>query len=313
MPKIIFAFCTYNRADRLEKLVTAIRHQKCEYPFEILAVNNNSQDNTLEELRRLASLPGAPLRIVTETVQGIVAARNRAVEEAIDSDILIFIDDDEIPQPGLIKAACRSIVNDGAECVGGQVCIDFRNLNRPKWLTDDLLGFLAEVNHGDQAFWIENENTPIWTANVAYDVNIFRSNPSLRFDNRYSRKGHGIGGGEDLKMLQILLTRNFKIRYCPEMAVLHSVEPWRLNRSYFIKLHYNSGKLFGCYELPQYSRTIFGYPPFMISQFLNHMLKALIMIIKNDPKKIRQCMNAAYALGSLIGYKMAKTNKARFS
>ena len=101
MPKLTFAFCTFNRADRLEKLVAAMRAQTCPIPFEILAINNNSSDSTAEVLAHLAQLPGPPLRWVTEPVQGIVAARNRGIAEALDSDILVYIDDDEIPLPGL--------------------------------------------------------------------------------------------------------------------------------------------------------------------------------------------------------------------
>lgn len=46
MPKLIVAFCTYNRASRLPALVNALRQQACPLPFEILAANNNSLDNT---------------------------------------------------------------------------------------------------------------------------------------------------------------------------------------------------------------------------------------------------------------------------
>ncbi len=40
---LTFAFCTYNRADRLRTLVAAMRAQACPVPFEILAINNNSR------------------------------------------------------------------------------------------------------------------------------------------------------------------------------------------------------------------------------------------------------------------------------
>ena len=130
--KLTFAFCTYNRASRLERLIAEMRAQDCPIPFEILAVNNNSIDRTLPVLESLARLPGAPLRFVTETRQGIVPARNRALEESLDSDILVFIDDDELPRPGLLRAACDAILTEGAECAGGKVEVDFTGLERPR-------------------------------------------------------------------------------------------------------------------------------------------------------------------------------------
>ena len=93
------ALCTYNRADRLPSLIQALREQESPIPFEIPVVDNNSTDSTQAVLRDLASLKGPPIRFVSEIQQGIVYARNRAIEEAIKSLFLAFIDDDELPGP----------------------------------------------------------------------------------------------------------------------------------------------------------------------------------------------------------------------
>ena len=131
MPTLTFAFCTFNRADRLEKLVAAMRAQTSPVSFEILAVNNKSTDNTAEVLAKLTQLPGPTLRWVTESEQGIVPARNRAIEEALGSDMLVFIDDDELPLPGLLQAVSHAIPEEGADCVGGPIKIDFEPYRRP--------------------------------------------------------------------------------------------------------------------------------------------------------------------------------------
>jgi glycosyltransferase involved in cell wall biosynthesis len=303
MPVLTFAFCTYNRADRLEKLVAAMRAQTCPIPFEILAINNNSTDATVDTLSRLEQLPGPTLRWVTESVQGIVAARNRGIAEALDSDILVFIDDDETPLPGLLEAAVDAILNEGAACAGGRVEMDFTTVARPRWLEDDLLGFLAAVDHGSERFWITDASTPVWTANVAYDMRLFRNDPALRFDFRYNREGKNVGGGEDAVMLRTLLERKARIRYCPEMAVLHAVESWRLRRSYFIKLHYRAGFRHGQLSLPSYPKVRLGVPPFMLTQFLGHCGRTVKLALSGKPGLIRQAMNAAHAWGSLQGYR----------
>ncbi|ODU01937.1 MAG: glycosyltransferase [Thiobacillus sp. SCN 63-1177] len=303
MPVLTFAFCTYNRADRLEKLVAAMRAQACPIPFEILAINNNSTDATAAILSRLEQLPGPRLRWVNESVQGIVAARNRGIAEALDSDILVFIDDDETPLPGLLQAAADAILNEGAACAGGRVEMDFTSTARPRWLEDDLLGFLAAVDHGPERFWIEDAGTPVWTANVAYDMRLFRDDPALRFDPRYNREGKDVGGGEDAMMLRALLERKARIRYRPEMAVLHAVESWRLTRSYFIRLHYRAGIRHGRFSLPCYPNVRFGVPPFMLAQFLGHCGRTLKLALSGKPGLVRQAMNAAHALGSLQGYR----------
>lgn len=299
---LTFAFCTYNRADRLNRLVAAMRAQQCPVPFEILAINNNSADHTVNELERLAALPGAPLRWVTEPVQGIVAARNRGIAEALDSDILVFIDDDEIPLPGLIAAAADAILNEGAQCAGGRVEMDFTTVPRPGWLGDELLGFLAAVDYGSQPFWITTDSTPIWTANVAYDMRLFRDDPSLRFDKRYDRVGNVTGGGSDAIMFRTLLERGTRIRYRPDMVVLHAVETWRLRRRYFLHLHYRGGLRRGQYQLPDYPNKVLGVPPFMVMQLLRHSAKAAAMALGRRPGALRQAMNVTHAWGSLVGY-----------
>lgn len=298
---ITFAFCTYKRADRLERLVEAMRAQHCPEPFEILAVNNNSPDATLDVLRALASLPGPRLRYVTETEQGIVPARNRVIAEAIDSDILVFIDDDELPLPGLLDAATDA-VRAGARCVGGRIRVDLTTCRRPAWLGDELLGFLGQVDYGDTAFWLDDELRPVFTGNIAYDMTLFRDDASLRFDHRYNRRGAVLGGGEDLMMLRTLLSRSVPVRYCPEMAVLHAVEPWRLRRRYFLGIHYRSGLQSGRFELPHYRRQFLGVPPFMLAQVARQAWKTVATGLSGRPGLLRQAMNVAHAWGSIVGY-----------
>lgn len=300
---LTFAFCTYNRGERLPRLVAAMRAQSAPEPFEILAVNNNSSDDTAQVLAAQAALPGAPLRWVTEPVQGIVAARNRALAEARDSDILVFLDDDELPCPGLLETAVHAIRTEKADCVGGKVVVDFSGLVRPAWLEDDVLGFLAQVDHSPQPFWIEDDATPVWTANIAYDMAFFRARPQLRFDKRYDRVGKGAGGGEDLMMFRALLAEGARIRYRPEMTVLHSVEPWRLQRKYFLEAHYRSGLRRALNDLPDYPRAVLGVPPFMVGQLLGHALRSARMALLRQPGLLRQAMNVAYAWGMIKGYR----------
>jgi len=302
MPTLTVAFCTFKRADRLEKLVAALRAQHCPVRFEILAVNNNSPDNTLAVLESLRQKPGAPLRVVTEVAPGIVPARNRALAETLDRDILVFIDDDELPQPGLLHAAYEAIAIEGAQCVGGRIEIDFSSLGRPPWLDDELAGFLGRLDHGDSPLWIFDNATPVWSGNTAYAMQLFRDHPSLRFDQRFNRAGEGIGGGEDAMMLRALLDRGARIRYRPDMAVLHAVEPWKLRRSYFLKLHFRAGQRQGQHQLPTYPKTLLGVPPFLVAQFIRQTIGAAGMLLTRRPGALRKGMNASHAFGALMGY-----------
>lgn len=300
---ITYAFCTYNRADRLERLVAALRAQDSPVPFEILAVNNNSRDDTLTVLERLAALPGVPLRFVTESAQGIVPARNRALAESMDSEIMIFIDDDELPLPGIVAAAHHAISVEGAQCAGGRVEVDFSDHGRPRWLRKELLGFLAEVDHGPDALWITDHGKAVWTANIAYDMAVFRADPSLRFDRRFNREGSTLGGGEDVAMFDAFLQRGLRIRYRPDMHVLHGVEAWRLHRRYFLKLHYGAGIRAGLNDPRSFDRTLGGVPLFAFTQLLSLAGRSLRDLISLDAGWLRRAMNVTHAFGQIVGYR----------
>lgn len=308
MPLLTFAFCTYNRAYRLERLVAAMRAQTCPIPFEILAINNNSTDATVEMLAHLQQLPGAALRWENEAKQGIVPARNRAIEESLGSDILVFIDDDELPLPGLLQAVSHAIFEERADCVGGPIKVDFESHGRPKWLDRELSGFLGEIDHGPAAFWVKDESTPVWSGNIAYRVEVLRTHPELRFDSRYNREGAGIGGGSDAVMFRAFVNANFRMRYRPDMAIIHLIDTWKLQRSYFLKLHYRAGLRQGQYRLPSYPKTVLGIPPFLFFQFLKHCLKTLGLMLPGKSGLVRQAMNASNTLGLIAGYRRRTTN-----
>jgi succinoglycan biosynthesis protein ExoM len=299
MSNLTVAICTYNRAERLPALVAALRRQECAAPFSILIVDNNSSDNTRQVLSELESGEGAALRYACEPVPGIVPARNRALEECRESTYLVFLDDDEIPKPGMLTAALDAFEREGAECVGGRVKVFFEAGERPHWLGDELLRFLAEMDYGQESFWITDNRTPIYTSNIAYRAAIFRE--GLRFDQHYNRVGKSGFGGEDVMMFKTLLDGKIKIRYRPDMEVEHHVERWRLQRKYFLKLHYTQGLRRGRWQAEDYSRSACGIPPFMVLQALRHTGKALQMFVVGDSYALRQGMNATHALGLIAG------------
>jgi glycosyltransferase involved in cell wall biosynthesis len=298
LPPVTVAVCTYNRAPVLPRLVQALRAQTCDLPMRILAVNNNSTDDTAVVLAGLAAAPGTRLDLAHEAAQGIVPARNRAIEESLASEYLLFLDDDELPRPRWVQAAV-SALRVGADCVGGRVHVHFGTTKRPGWLGDDLLGFLAEVDHGPEAFWIRDESTPVWTANVGYRGSLFRA--GLRFDARYSRVGKGVGGGEDVVMFRRLLEQGARMRYVPDMAVEHFVEDWRLKRRYFLRAHYASGVKYGLHEIRDQARAVGGVPLFLFGKAAKLGLKALGKWLSADAGRIRHTMNFTHACGMIAG------------
>ncbi len=294
------AICTYNRAANLPPLVHGVREQIVDTDFDILVVDNNSTDDTPKVCRRLAAEPGAPLKYVFEPEQGIIYARNRAISETLTQDYLVFIDDDEMPRAGLVASAVNALRDEGAHCVGGRITVVLPG-GRPPWFSDELFGFLGQLDNGTEPLWVCDKSTPVWSGNVAYRTEIFRADDTLRFDQRYNRAGHGVGGGSDAIMFWRLLEEQHPIRYRPDMVVEHHVEPWRLKRRYFVHLHHRNGYRHGRFRAEKADKEWFGAPLFLYRQGAQQAMRALQSLVLNRDDMVRTAMNAAYTLGDLRG------------
>jgi glycosyltransferase involved in cell wall biosynthesis len=97
---------TYNRLDRLQRVLKALENQA--YPrdqFEVIVVSDGSSDGTREYMQALKS----PLAItfLEQINQGVAVARNTGLARAA-GDLVLFIDDDVVPAPQLMSEhLCR--------------------------------------------------------------------------------------------------------------------------------------------------------------------------------------------------------------
>jgi GT2 family glycosyltransferase len=92
---------THNRRESLRTVLEALDKQtSLTDPFEVVVVCDGCTDGTPEMCRGLAV--GYRLNVVEQAQQGPAAARNRALQEA-NGEIVLFLDDDVVPDPELIK------------------------------------------------------------------------------------------------------------------------------------------------------------------------------------------------------------------
>jgi GT2 family glycosyltransferase len=101
-PLLSVVIPSHDRADLLVQVLTALAVQ--EYPadrFEAVVVLDACSDGSADRLRSL-ELPYA-LRIVEHDARNSAASRNRGVREA-QHPIVVFLDDDVVPEPGVLAA-----------------------------------------------------------------------------------------------------------------------------------------------------------------------------------------------------------------
>jgi len=114
----------YNEEQHIEAAVIALKRQTVpETDFEIIVVDNNSEDSTTE----IAKKAGAH-KIVKETKQGTNMARQRGAEEG-RGEILVFLDADCVPPPDWLRRI-ESSLNKGAATVSGPYDYEFEGIKK---------------------------------------------------------------------------------------------------------------------------------------------------------------------------------------
>ncbi len=91
---------TYRRQDDLTRCLHALQEQ-IQPPFEVIVVVRDEDNDTWALLETLKALP-LPLKTVTVTVPGVIAAMNAGLEMAA-GDVIVFTDDDSAPHPNWLS------------------------------------------------------------------------------------------------------------------------------------------------------------------------------------------------------------------
>jgi len=123
MAEISALLTTRNRAHLLPRVLDALRHQTlAPSRFEIIAVDDGSDDDTLTLLRRYAE--SMSLRIFRQRHSGLAEAKNLGIFAA-SSPIVIFLDDDDVAAPDLIAVhlATHAAHPDNGTAVLGHTCL----------------------------------------------------------------------------------------------------------------------------------------------------------------------------------------------
>jgi glycosyltransferase involved in cell wall biosynthesis len=104
---------TFNAAPFISATVQSVRNQI--FPdIQLVVVDNNSTDSTLEVLRELE------VPFVTESTQGGGAARNRGLLE-VTTDAVLFLDNDDLLQPNALAQLVSLLEESGADAVYGRI------------------------------------------------------------------------------------------------------------------------------------------------------------------------------------------------
>lgn len=297
-PFLSVALCTHNHADRLVRTLADLQAVKPPTrPWEFIVIDNGCTDGTTALLAAHPwALAGATARVVREDKLGLSNARNRALREA-RGQYLLYMDDDETPDPAWLLAHERAMIEHQPDALGGRIEVMFEDGDRPAWLQDELLGFLGKLDNGE-ARWLTSDETPIFGGNFAFRRTVFDRIGD--FDARLGRMGKVNSGGEDTEIYRRLLAFACRVRWVPDAVINHRIQTPKLRRRYFLDLHFRQGRWQGARKRGAGSRVP---PKYLIPQLLRACGKALAQRLREGgDHSLRLEMNAAYFSGYILGW-----------
>jgi glycosyltransferase involved in cell wall biosynthesis len=291
------ALCTHNHADRLVRTLADLNALKQPAaPWEFLVIDNGCRDDTPQLLARHAWPAGWQVHVVREDKLGLSNARNRAIAEA-RGDYVIFMDDDETADPDWLCAYERLIQAHDPDAFGGSIRVMIED-ERPKWLSDELLGFLGELQRADAIQPLTDPYTSFNGGNFGFRKSVCDTVGG--FDALLGRKGADNTGGEEVDFYRRLLKAGFKVWWTPEAVIHHRIQAVKLNRSYFLDLHYRQGRVEAIRRRALGTRLP---PPYLFGQLLR-AVSATWQAYRRGGRDatVRREMNVAYFAGQIAGW-----------
>lgn len=218
---VTVAVLTYLRPDDLAAVLPLVLEQARDvesaavaglsHRVQVLVVDNDPAGSAAALVGRVSAV-----LYRHESRPGIAHARNRALDEAAAADLLVFLDDDERPRAGWLRALLRTRSETGAAVVAGRVISEF-DVQPDPWVLAGGFFRRRSVATGSPI-------TLAATNNLLLELSVVRDT-GVRFDPRF-----GLTGGEDTLFTRTLHARGAKMVWCDEAVVTDVVPAERVTR-----------------------------------------------------------------------------------
>jgi glycosyltransferase involved in cell wall biosynthesis len=299
---------THNHCDFLKETLERLGRQATpkDLEWEVVVVENNCTDSTLETVKIATAQFPVALRVMHEERQGVSWARNCGAANA-RGHYLAFIDDDTFPEHHWLRTTWKTFKEFRCDGVIGRIELHWRT-RRPRWLTDDLLGFIGRLDYGRHALSVTTNEYPPNGGNMAFTRSAFEQtggfNPSL------GRKGgRSLLGGEEPEFFERFIRQKCVAVYQPASVVYHVIDRWRMRKSYFRGVHYHAGRARGAVFDVKDGRSIVGVPLFMFLQFGRSVSEFVRTLWRYGAhRSLRMEMNVWHSLGFIYGCAQQKSS-----
>jgi glycosyltransferase involved in cell wall biosynthesis len=201
--------CTYNRRDTLKLCLTALEALSVPIglDWEVVIVDNDSNDGTREEVAEFQKRQRVPAVYVFEDRRGKSYALNRAIR-CSSGDVLAFIDDDCLVDNSWLGFLSREFQDSAISGIGGRVEL-YDSKDRP---------VTVRTNQKRIALKSVFEFSLVPGCNMAFRRNVFEL--VGLFDERFGPGTRLVS--EDTDFVYRVLRRGLRIVYSPDLLVYHN-------------------------------------------------------------------------------------------
>jgi GT2 family glycosyltransferase len=225
-PRVAICIPSYRRPQGLFSLLGALDGLAFDAPppeVRIVVVDNDAAGSAKSVCDTARSWLRYPLRYVLEKRRGVPAARNAAVSAALDSDWIVFIDDDETPEPRWLEELLRVQAAHRADVVTGPVVPRFCE-DPPRWVVEGRFFASEQRPEGAKLRTAYTHNVMVRTACLVQQAALF--------DERMTPNG------EDTELFGRLAQSGARVVWAPR-ALVHERVPaeraalgWLLRRAF---------------------------------------------------------------------------------
>jgi glycosyltransferase involved in cell wall biosynthesis len=224
--------CTHNRAAMLRQALQSLIDLQVddELTYEIVVVDNASQDDTRQVVDAIIAKADVPVRYVYEPQKGFTYARNRALAESRGEWIASF-DDDQIAAPDWLHELMAVATTKNCRSVGGAIEV-LLPAGRISPYLERVFGATTDGN--EPRHYGRNE----WpgTGNQLLHRSVYEEVGG--FDEIFN------GRGEDTDLYRRIHAANIDTWFAPSARVQHIIPEERLEDSYLRRMCLQNGWAF---------------------------------------------------------------------
>ena len=241
--------CSYNGSERIESVLFHIEKQITnEILWEVILVDNASNDNTAEVAQKCWTRKDIQLKIVFEDKPGKTNAIRKGLDVSSYS-IIIFVDDDNLIADNYISRSYEIMsVNSDVGLAGG-LGIPLANIEYPVWF-GEFQNAIAVGPQADQDGYIPHSRTYLHGAGLVMRKMVWERLISKGFNfNLSDRKGKSLSSGGDSELSVAIRLAGYQLWYDSGLVYKHILPENRLKWDHIIKLSREFGKSFVVIDL----------------------------------------------------------------